>query len=758
MPLIIRGNVMQSRGRVDWLPDANAAQPAMTFVSDPDTGIYHPGENQLALVTGGADRLVVHDLGTTITGNVSATGFVGNAHQLEHIQVENIDGLTTALEDITNNSVTTNVLTINGSTTAGGHILPAANVTYDLGAPSARFRDLFLSGTSIALGDATITEVGGNVVIQNLDVGTIRGDGSQLTGLSAPLTLSSVQITDAEWNAIDDTALTSNVGGYCVLTGTNFAPGSIAVVGGTNASATSYVSSTQLRVHAPAKASGSYTLSVIRSGDGASASLPSSVTYSEGITWITGSQLGNVDGDVAFSIPIQATSDSTVSYANVSPLPPTTTLNPMTGNLEGTITGVRDTTTYSFDLQATDLEYQDAVRSFILRCLGIWVTQIAGTNHTLALSNRGGLVGWGYNAYGQTGVGNTTTPVTLPVDITDKGSLAGRTITVVAGGGVYSAALTSDGVVHCWGYNSNAQCGQNNTFTPQLVPVVVGGALVGQTVTAISCGRDHTLAIAGGTVYAWGYNAQGQIGNGGTSDALTPVAVTGGSLSGKTVVQVRGGDSHSMALASDGSVHMWGFRAQGQIPGGASGNQTTPADVSGYGALAGKTVVDIQTGYYHSLVLCSDNSVISWGSNSNGEAGVGNTTTPQNTPQDITNNGSLSGKTVSQIFVGMLANTSFAIASDGSIHAWGRGVNGAIGDGGVADRTLPINISSYGALAGEPISRLGGGLASVFAMRDDEHTVTAWGDNAHYQLGDATTTNRTTPVDVTTNIIAVLDA
>jgi len=762
MPLIIRGNVMQSRGRVDWLPDANAAQPAMTFVSDPDTGIYRPGENQLALVTGGTDRLVVHDLGATMTGNVSATGFAGNAHQLEHIQVENIDGLSTALNDINNNSVTTNVitanvLTITGSTTAGGHIVPAANVTYDLGAPSARFRDLFLSGTSIALGDASITEVGGNVFIQDLDVGTIRGDGSQLSGLSHPMTLTGVQITDEAWTPIDDTALTSNVGGYCVVTGTNFAPGSIVVVGGTNASATAYASSTQLRVHAPAKASGSYTLSVIRSGDGTSASLPSGVTFSEGITWITATDLGTVDGDVAFSIPIQATSDSTVSYANVTPLPPTSGLNPMTGTLAGPITGVRDTTTYSFDLQATDLEYQDAVRSFILKCLGIWVTQIDSTEHTLALSNRGRLVGWGHNAYGQTGVGHTTSPVTYPVDITDKGSLAGRTITAVMCGGYCSAALTSDGVVHCWGYNGSGECGQNNTTSPQLVPVVVGGALAGQTVTAVSCGSYHTLAIAGGVVYSWGVNNNGQIGNNSTTHALTPVAIAG-SLSGKTVVQVRGGSQSSTALASDGTVHMWGYRQAGGIPGGTVGNQLTPVSVSGYGALVGKTVVDIQAGYSHCLALCSDNSVISWGGNGQGEAGVGNTTT-QNTPQNITNNGSLASKTVSTILTLTSSYNNFAIASDGSIHAWGYGAHGTIGYGGTVNQSLPIDIS--GVFGGQPISRLGGGYFSAFALRDgdtDAATVRGWGYNNAYQLGDGTITDRWWPVDVTTNIIAALDS
>ncbi len=134
-----------------------------------------------------------------------------------------------------------------------------------------------------------LTTAGNVTATGTVTATTFVGDGSQLTGLSQPMTLSNVQITDDNWVSIDDTALTSNVDGYCVVTGTNFAPGSIVTVGGTNASATSYASSTQLRVQAPSKASGSYTLSVIRSGDGASVSLPSAVTYSEGITWIIAS-------------------------------------------------------------------------------------------------------------------------------------------------------------------------------------------------------------------------------------------------------------------------------------------------------------------------------------------------------------------------------------------------------------------------------------------------------------------------------------
>ena len=751
---------MQSRGRVDWLPDANAAQPAMTFVSDPDTGIYHPGENQLALVTGGADRLVVHDLGTTITGNVSATGFAGNAHSLEHIQVENIDGLTTALEDITNNSVTTNVITVNGSTTAGGHILPAANVTYDLGAPSARFRDLFLSGTSIALGDASITEVGGNVVIQNLDVGKIRGDGSQLTGLSAPLTLSSVQITDAEWNAIDDTALTSNVGGYCVLTGTNFVPGSIVVVGGTNASATSYASSTQLRVHAPAKASGSYTISVIRSGDGASASLPSSVTYSETITWITDSQLGNVEDNVPFSIPIQAVSDSTVSYANVTSLPPATTLNPTTGELAGTISYITENTIYSIDIEATDLQYQDAIRTFLLPyTAAMRVAKVAsGSYHTLVLSTKGNrLVGWGENSQGQTGVGNTTSPVTLPIDITDKGTLAGRTITAIACTGSHNVVLTSDGVVNCWGYNANGECGQNNTVTPQLVPVVVGGVLAGQTVTAVSCGGSHTLALVGGTVYSWGYNVSGQVGNGGTTSVLTPVAIAG-SLSGKTIVQIRGGSSHSMALASDGTVHSWGKGVYGALGTGNVSDQTLPIEITNNGSLSGRVVVDIQCCGNDTVFLCSDNTVHTVGRNDEGAGGVGNTNIQFNIT-NITNNGSLNNRTVD--LISCSGSTVHVRCTDGTIHGWGKANTGMVGDNQTTARTLPVNISNSGALAGETVTMFSDSsattIAAKFAIVNDGKGILSWGWNQQYVLGDGTTTQRNAPVDVTTNIFTALD-
>ena len=117
MPLIIRGNVLQSRGRVDWLPDANASQPSLTFSTDPDTGLYRPGENQLALATGGVDRAVFDLHGANITGTLVASShvvgsaFFGDGGGLGNIQVSNVVGLSDALQTVEANTVTANVVT-----------------------------------------------------------------------------------------------------------------------------------------------------------------------------------------------------------------------------------------------------------------------------------------------------------------------------------------------------------------------------------------------------------------------------------------------------------------------------------------------------------------------------------------------------------------------------------------------------------------------------------------------------------------------
>ena len=218
---------------------------------------------------------------------------------------------------------------------------------------------------------------------------------------------------------------------------------------------------------------------------------------------------------------------------------------------------------------------------------------------------------WGTNVTGELGDGtfNYRFTPSLVLNLTN--------VVQVASGGYYSypsehsLALKSDGTVWAWGYNIYGQLGDGTTGGPEnkSVPVQVLN-LTG--VVQVATGGIHSLAVKfDGTVWAWGWNGIGALGDGTTTDRNTPVQVSG--ITG--VVQVAGGGSHSLALKSDGTVWAWGSNQYGQLGDGSypvSGAQSnTPVKVSG---LTG--VVQIASeGLYHSLALKSDGSVWAWGWN-----------------------------------------------------------------------------------------------------------------------------------------------
>ena len=299
----------------------------------------------------------------TVTDRIVATSLGGNANASSIVSGTVPDGRFGSSYTVSNLDVS-GTLAIDGSLVCG-NIVPTANTTYDLGSTSNRFRDLYVSGSSILLGAASLSTVDGVV---NISSNVVVTNGVSGSGVGAPLILSNVQVTDSGWNLVDDTAVALS-GGYILVNGSGFAPSSIVKIGDTNAAATSYVSSTQLRVQIPAKSSGTYTVSVVRP-DTKTATLASAVSYSDVVTWVTSTSLGNVEYGQAFTIQLQASSDSNVTYSNVTTLPAETTLNPVTGNLTGNITSVLTDTLYSFDVDAIDEEYQDARRSFLLQYIG----------------------------------------------------------------------------------------------------------------------------------------------------------------------------------------------------------------------------------------------------------------------------------------------------------------------------------------------------------------------------------------------------
>ena len=354
----------------------------------------------------------------------------------------------------------------------------------------------------------------------------------------------------------------------------------------------------------------------------------------------------------------------------------------------------------------------------------------AGWDHTCALTNGGGIKCWGGNAYGQLGDGTNATHLT-PVDVT----VASHKVTVISAGDYHTCALTSDGGLTCWGDNQYGQLGNGMSGTNRLTPVDVSSLSSGAT--AISAGYRHTCALAptmGGGVKCWGQNGAGEIGDGTTTDRLTPVDVSLLVSGASGVTTLSAGSAHTCALTMwDGSVKCWGNNTAGELGDGSTTSRVTQVDVTGLSS----GVTAISAGATHTCALTSGGGVKCWGGNQYGQLGDGSTTN-RLTPTDVT--GLTSG--VTAISAGR--DHTCALTSGGGIKCWGYNGVSQLGDGTTTDRLTSVDVTG-----------LSSGMSAISAGRDHTCALTSgggvkcWGSNgAEGKLGDGTTTTRSTPVDV----------
>ncbi len=227
-----------------------------------------------------------------------------------------------------------------------------------------------------------------------------------------------------------------------------------------------------------------------------------------------------------------------------------------------------------------------------------------------AADARGTLRAWGFNSSGQLGDGTTVTRLT-PTPVVGLTGMRDADA-----GSSHNLALGSDNTVWAWGANRGGQLGDGTTIDRPVAVRVTG--LAG--VTAVSAGGEHSLAVTSdGTVWAWGRNNRGQLGDGTTVDRTRPVRVLGLPL--PAISRISAGDSHSGVVLSDGSVWMWGLNANGQLGDGTRTNRARPvrAQVPGQ-------AVRVEAGFDHTLASHIDRTVFSWGDNSEGQLGDGTTT------------------------------------------------------------------------------------------------------------------------------------
>ena len=356
---------------------------------------------------------------------------------------------------------------------------------------------------------------------------------------------------------------------------------------------------------------------------------------------------------------------------------------------------------------------------------GPWSVVSAGDFHTCAINTGKSLYCWGNNASGQIGDG-TDDHRFSPKQIGSSGAWAS-----VSTGGSHTCAVSTGKSLYCWGWNASGQIGDGTTGTDRRSPTKIGssGAWAG-----VSSGGIHTCAITTGkSLYCWGHNQTGQVGDGTTTVRPSPRKIgASGAWAGVTA-----GFLHTCAVSTGKSLYCWGYNLEGQVGDGTTINRPSPKKIGASGAWA---LAD--GGFLHTCAVSAGKSLYCWGDNDYGQIGDGTTGADRLSPTKIGTSGAWA-----RVDAGgnSTASHTCATSTGSSLYCWGDNDYGQIGDGplGTSPRPSPKKVGASGVWA----SVSGGGLHGCAVTTGK--SLYCWGYNGQGQTGDGTEdTPRRSPLKV----------
>lgn len=330
---------------------------------------------------------------------------------------------------------------------------------------------------------------------------------------------------------------------------------------------------------------------------------------------------------------------------------------------------------------------------------------------------------WGLNVDGQLGTGDFETR-------TDPVAVAAGTDTIFAmtvAGGSMSCGITGAGRAFCWGGNWGGQLG-DGTSDNSATPVAVA-APAGVTFTKLDASYEHVCALADdGDVYCWGYNSDGQVGDGTFVDAFAPEKIG----SGAPFVDVAVGGGHSCAVSDSGSLYCWGGNGDGQLGDGTTTGSASPIDVTP----AGTTITQVAAGNANTCAITSAGVAYCWGANWDGAVGNGTTSPAETTPQQVSG-----GHTFGSLSVGQ--DYACGITTGGAALCWGWNDFGQFGNGTTLGSTTPT-----AAATGLTLGSISAGYQSTCGVTN-ANVGHCWGGRRYGSLGDGQAAYALDPVAIT---------